>query len=211
MDLLATFAEQVFAAVFAVRTGAEPGTVRPVMSDALWEPLASTAGSRSNLDPLARLGAQRPRAQLIGLHAGAWYDSALVIIHVMLGDDQLPVELPQDFRQWNEDWLFQRSAQPGGDPMMRPLACPRCGAPTKVGEEGLCRHCRVAVPYLTTGWLVTQIVSHHPIHALMREKLVQGIRADPELIARVPPAMRNMLPEDPSAAGAADRPPGISR
>jgi hypothetical protein len=27
-------------------------------------------------------------------------------------------------------------------------------------DHNLCLHCRAPVPYLTTGWLVTEIVSH---------------------------------------------------
>jgi hypothetical protein len=38
--LLTAFAEQVFRAVVAVWAGADAGSVRPVMSDTLWEPLA---------------------------------------------------------------------------------------------------------------------------------------------------------------------------
>jgi hypothetical protein len=163
LRLLTRFAEQVVAAVVAVWTGADAGTVRPVMSDALWEPLAGATmmGGR----PDAPLGQQRPAAHLAGLHTGTWYDSAQIIVHVTLSGP-LPAGMPVEMTEWDEDWLFQRSIRPGGDPMIRPQSCPACGAPARTGDQDLCPNCRAPVPYLTTGWLVTQIVSHHPAYAL---------------------------------------------
>src|SRR5262245_17378686 len=43
--LLCTFADQVFAACVSVWASAPVSTIRPVMSDALWEPLAATVGT----------------------------------------------------------------------------------------------------------------------------------------------------------------------
>jgi hypothetical protein len=53
------------------------------------------------------------------------------------------------------------------------------------------------VPYLTAGWLVSGIVSHHPSHAIARERFIEAAAANPELLARVPPSMRHLLPADP--------------
>ena len=190
--LLAGFAEQVFAAVTAVWNGADAGTIRPVMNDAVWEPLAAATGTSTSgaggLNAFARLGPQAA-AEVIGLHAGSWYDSALIVMHVRL-TGPVPPQFPPEWIAWNEDWLFQRSVQPGGDPMIRPHACPACGAPTHVDGAGLCMHCQAPVPYLTTGWLVCGIVSHHPSFALRRERLTQAMAANPEAFANVPPGMR---------------------
>jgi hypothetical protein len=199
--LLAAFAEQVFAATVAVWAGADAGSIRPVMSDALWAPLAAATGVGKGPDRFAQPGHQRATARLAGLHAGAWYDSARVAMHVTLvgHEQQLPAPLPPEMAEWDEEWLFQRSARPGGDPMIRPLACPSCGAPTKADDQDLCLHCREPVPYLTTGWLVTEIVSRHPAHAQARERMAASLRANPEAIARVPPSMRGLIPPDRQA------------
>jgi hypothetical protein len=209
-DLLARFAEQVFTAIVAVWTGADAGSVRPVMSDGLWEPLAGATGALPGGSPWTRLGHQHPTVVLTGLHAGTWYDSARFTIHVALIGDQIPPAMPPEMRQWDEDWLFQRSVQPGGDPMIRPPACPACGAPNRTDEADLCLHCRAPVPYLTTGWLVTEIFSHHPGYAIARENLAKAVRANPELVGRVPPHMRPLLPPNLDPVDESGRPTGIS-
>jgi hypothetical protein len=200
LGLLATFGEQVFDAVAAVKAGGDSGTVRAVMSDDLWQPLAaSTATLRHGGNPasdFARLSQQQVAVEITGLHAGSWYDSAMMVMHVQLAGP-LPPDMPPQMTAWDEDWLFQRSVRPGGDPMIRPSACPACGAPTRVNEAGRCQHCQVLVPYLTAGWLVSGIVSHHPHHALARERFIEAAGRDPELLARVPPSMRHLLPADP--------------
>lgn len=186
--LLTSFSEQVFAAVAAVWTGADSGTVRPVMSDEVWEPLAASTGAGRSLNPFARLGPQAT-ADVSGLHAGSWYDSAFIVMHVRLSGP-LPPGIRPEMTVWDEDWLFQRSVQPGGNPMIRPPGCPACGAPTHVDGASLCLHCRAPVPFLTTGWLVCGIVSHHPSHTLIRERFMQAMAANPDAVANVPPAMR---------------------
>jgi hypothetical protein len=201
--LLESFAGQVFAAVIAVWAGADAGSVRPVMSDGLWEPLAAVTGVRSGRDEFARLSGQRAPARLAGLHAGAWYDSALVIMRVRLdfGGEVPPPGMPPEMTEWDEDWLFQRSVRPGGDPMIRPPACSSCGAPTRVDEHGFCLHCRAPVPYLTAGWLVTGIVSHHPAYAMARKHMVEGLRANPEALQSLSPEVIRLLPPGLSIGG----------
>jgi hypothetical protein len=200
--LLETFAGQVFGAVVAVWAGGDAASVRPVFSDTLWEPLAAATGMGMHRDFML-LRCQQVTPELTGLHAGAWYDSALVVMHVRLDfasqalpadlASKLPAEMPAEMQQWDEDWLFQRSAQPGGDPMIRPAACPTCGAPTRVDQAGVCTHCRVPEPFLTSGWLVTGIVSHHPSHARTRQALAEQLRADPTLAQRIPPQWTHLL------------------
>ena len=196
--LLTTFAEQVFAAIAAVWTGADAGGVRPVMSDALWESLAAATGVRKGLGVYAALGQQQATARVTGLHAGTWYDSAQVTMDVRLdGNGQpLPSGMAPGMAEWDEEWLFQRSVQPGGDPMIRPRACPSCGAPTEVGDHDLCLHCRAPVPYLTAGWLVTRIVSHNPVYTMEHKALVDHLRANPDTLQQLPPGMIRLLPED---------------
>ena len=63
-------------------------------------------------------------------------------------------------------------------------ACPSCGAPTSVDEAGLCTHCGVPVPFLTTGWLAVGIASRHPRYAMTRQGL------DPESISTMSPRLR---------------------
>jgi hypothetical protein len=191
LALLADFGEQVFAAVSAVWRGADSGTIRPVMSDEVWDPIAASTGTGMSLNPSARLG-QQAVAEVTGIHAGSWYDSALIVMHVHVAEP-VPPKIPVEWTAWDEDWLFQRSLQPGGDPMIRPPACPACGAPTRVGDSGQCLHCQLPIPLLTAGWLVCGIVSHHPSHALRRERMAQAMAANPQAFANVPPAMRGFL------------------
>jgi len=192
---LEQFAGQVFAAVVGVWAGADVGSVRPVLSDALWEPLAATTGlGTGHAGPEQYFAMQRASAQIGGLHTGSWYDSALVIMHARLDfvGERPPPGMPDQMMRWDESWLFQRSVRPGGDPMARPQSCPACGGPTQVNDAGLCVHCQEPMPFLTTGWLATEIVSHHPIYAEMREQ----VRADPGLFENVPPGMRRLLAPD---------------
>ena len=77
--------------------------------------------------------------------------------------------------------------------MIRPPACPACGAPTHVDTTGACLHCQAIVPFLTTGWLVSAIVSYHPSYALRRERFTQAMAANPDAFTNVPPGMRGFL------------------
>ena len=198
--LLTTFAEQVFAAITSVWAGTDAAGVRPVMSDALWEPLAAATGEHKVLGVYAKLGQLQATARVTGLHAGQWYDSAQVTMDVRYaGDEPLPPDIPPGMAEWDEEWLFQRSVRPGGDPMIRPQECPSCGAPTEADEHGLCLHCRAPVPYLTAGWLVTGIVSHNPAFAMMHQQMADDLRADPEALRRLPPGIIRLLPEDVQA------------
>jgi len=159
----------------------------------------------------AAIGQVKASARLAGLHAGTWYDSALVImgVSVDLAGRPAPPTMPPEMQAWDEDWLFQRSARPGGDPMIRPPTCPACGAPTAVDEAGRCSHCRVPVPVLTTGWLATRIVSHHPGYALMRARMAEDLGANPDVLANMSPVMRKLLP--PGVADGVTGPYGPAR
>jgi hypothetical protein len=206
-DSLVDFADQVFAALVSVWAGANAGTVRPVMSDDLWEPLAAATGTGKEI-PMARfLGQQLAEASLSGLHADSWYDSAQLAFHVHLREEALPPGVPPALAQWQEEWLFQRSARPGGDPMARPEACPSCGAPTDTDGHGLCVHCHQVVPYETTGWLVTSIVSHNPMQAMMHDRMAAELRSNPDMLRDMPPAMLRLLPPDLQAEFADRMPP----
>ena len=92
--------------------------------------------------------------------------------------------------------------------MIRPQACPSCGAPTRADEHDRCLHCREPVPYLTTGWLVTEIVSHHPSYGVARERMAENLRENPEAIARLSPEMIRGLPPEVRAAVLSRLPPG---
>ncbi|MGH9126293.1 MAG: hypothetical protein ACRDZ8_16435, partial [Acidimicrobiales bacterium] len=164
--LFTTFADQVFAAVVAVWSSNDPGPVRGVLADDLWEPLAAAAAygqslhqaNPSSMGILQLAALQEGRATLANAFAGAWYDAALVAFEVRLGEGAPPVAR----EPWAEEWLFQRSAQSGGDPMARPEHCPTCGSPTQVDQSGACTRCRVVMPVLTSGWLVSRIHCHNP-------------------------------------------------
>jgi hypothetical protein len=207
--LLCTFADQVFAACVSVWANAPVSTVRPVMSDSLWQPLAATLGTGKEVPLQDLLRQQTGRARLSGLHAGVSYDSAMVGMHVGIPTQFLPPETPPGMGEWEEEWLFQRSVEPGGDPMARPEACPSCGAPTDVDDSDHCVHCHQLVPYLTTGWLVTQIVSHNPVAEMMHAEMAQRVRDDPGSFQNLPPAMLRLLPPDVQSDLARRLPPAL--
>ena len=214
--LLASFGEQVFSAVVAVWAGADSGTVRPVMSDDLWEPLAAATAVRGSKGrspenhPFARLEQQQVEAEIAGLHAGSWYDSAMIVMHVHLAGP-LPPDFPPMMTSWDEDWLFQRSVRPGGDPMIRPPQCPACGAAAQAAGASNCQHCQAPMPFLTAGWLVSGIVSRHPSHAMAREHFARAVAENPAAFENISPAMRQFLPVDPDEvlAGELNPRPGI--
>ena len=197
--LLTTFADQVFVAVIDVFGSNDAGPARGVMADALWDPLAATVAmhqgpkrSGQSLGLLDLAALQRGRATLAGAHAGEWYDTVNFSFEVTLADG-----VPPEFRgPWKEDWLFQRSVQPGGDPMALPDSCPTCGVPTAVDGEGACTHCRQTVPVRTAGWLVSRIVSHNPFLEMQYDQMIGHLRQNPQEIQHVPEAFRMMLPAD---------------
>jgi hypothetical protein len=201
--LLVRFAEQVFTAVAAVWTGASAATVRPVMSDDLWEPLAAATGSGTAIAAPAMFLGQRldqhgqsARARLSGLFAGDWYDSALVSYQVTPALQSVPQDTTPTVAEWEEEWLYQRSVQPGGNPMARPETCPSCGAPTETDEHDRCVYCQQTVPYLTTGWLAVRIVSHNPAQQTAHDEMLEKLRSNPAAYQRLPPAVRKLLPPD---------------
>jgi hypothetical protein len=206
-DALVDFADQVFGAVVSVWAGASAGTVRPVLSDDLWEPLAAATGTGTHVAAARFLGQENGAGQLSGLHAGDWYDSAQLTFRVTLNPQALPPNVPPDTAEWQEEWLFQRSVRPGGDPMAKPQTCPSCGAPTDTDEQDACVHCHQVVPYLTTGWLVAHIVSHNPVQAMMHDRMAEQLREHPETLQQIPPSMLRLLPPDLQAEFADRLPP----
>jgi hypothetical protein len=206
-DALVDFADQVFAAVVSVWAGDNASTVRPVLCDDLWEPLAAATGTGKHVAAARFLGQEKGEGRLSGLHAGDWYDSAQVTFLVTLNEQALPPNVPPGMAEWQEEWLFQRSVRPGGDPMTKPQTCPSCGAPTDTDEHGVCVHCHQVVPYLTTGWLISHIVSHNPVQAMMHDRMAQQLREHPETLQQIPPSMLRLLPPDLQAEFADRLPP----
>ncbi|HVM67342.1 MAG TPA: hypothetical protein VMU14_20900 [Acidimicrobiales bacterium] len=196
-SVLATFAGQVFAAIASVWGSGDPGQVRALMSDDLWEPLAAslTSGLGAALGTiLAHLAAE---PTLRNVWAGSAYDSAHVglAVRVDLPPEQL-AEVPGEFTHWGEDWLLQRSVVPGDAPMAQPETCPSCGAPTVLDPDGCCAHCRQPVPVVTAGWLVTCIRAHNPAVDLMQAKIVADIQQNPQVLAMMPDELVRALPAD---------------
>ena len=202
-QLLTTFADQVFAAVCSVWGTGDASAMRPLLADALWDPLAATLASGLGSGPGTLYSHQTGNATMAGVWAGTFYDSARFTIAVDLGVPIDPQQkgMPPGFTgKWTEDWLFQRSVQPGGDPMKLPEACPSCGAPTAVGADGLCAHCRQPIPVLTAGWLVSAVRSHNPVLEMYRAQMVSQLRANPEELAMVPDELLRLLPADDVAS-----------
>jgi hypothetical protein len=197
--LLTTFADQVFAAVVGTYEGSDAGAARGVLADALWDPLAAAitmnhAAQRPGQPPglFGFAAMQRGQATMAGAHAGDWYDTVNFSFDVTLGE-----AVPAEFRgPWKEEWLFQRSVQPGGDPMMLPDACPTCGVPTAVDGAGACTHCRQLVPVRTAGWLVSRIVTHNPFLEMQYNQMIDRFRQNPDEIQKMPEPLRALLPAD---------------
>jgi hypothetical protein len=195
--VLASFAGQVFAAVASAWGTGDASPVRPLMSDALWEPMAASLGLGigSGLGMILAHLAAEPTVR--NVWAGSAYDSAHVgfAVRVNLPEEQLQ-EVPAEFTHWGEDWLLQRSVVEGDAPMAPPAACPSCGAPTAIDADGCCTHCHQPVPVLTAGWLVTCIRAHNPAVELMRAKMATDIQEKPELLAMMPDELVRALPAD---------------
>jgi hypothetical protein len=197
LQVLTTFVNQLFAALSSALGTGDTSTVRGLLSDELWEPLSATLTSGMGAGFGAVYSHQTGQATLTGLWAGTWYDTALFnfAVHVDLSrDGKHPI--PPEFMSWTEDWLVQRSVQPGGDPMIVADTCPSCGAPTALDAGGHCTHCRQPVPVLTTGWLVTCIRSHNPAVETFREEMVSNLREHPETLKMFPDEIVKQLPAD---------------
>jgi hypothetical protein len=203
--LLTTFAEQVFAAVAAVWASSDAGAVRSVLADSLWEPLAAALTPNQSMAQhgagngiLALAALQQGKATLANACAGTFYDSAVFAFQVQLGPGA-----PEMAREpWNEEWLLQRSVQPGGDPMALPENCPNCGAPASVDPTGSCSRCRAPIPPLTAGWLVSRIECHNPFLQAQYDQVVGELRHNPAGLRFVPPELRQLLPGDLQAMAA---------
>jgi len=183
-ELLTAFAGQVFSAVAGAWASGDASPVRDVVSDEMWEPLAAASHAPIAAGLSQLIGRETGRPALTGVWAGAWYDSALFHIDVTV---DVPPEAVRDapgLTAWDEEWLFQRSVTPGGSPSARPDHCPSCGAPTSIGPDGACTHCRAPVPVLTAGWLVTHVRSHNPLAAQMAG---EASSLPPDLAQKLPP------------------------
>jgi hypothetical protein len=201
---LTTFANQVYAAVGAAWSRGDAATVRPVLADALWDPMgaAITSGMASGIGML--FGLMQGHASLTGVWSGPSYDSARfsMAVHIEVPPGDLPPGFTPD---WTEDWLFQRSVRPGSAPMQPAASCPSCGAPTETDETGLCLHCREPIPVLTSGWLVTAVRSHNPMVDMFFAKLVGEMRQNPAALSQIPDELIRLLPVDVVTELAPDR------
>jgi hypothetical protein len=189
---LEVFAGQVFAAVSSAWASNDASGIRSVLADGTWDPIAAamSTGVGGAITPV--LATMRAQPVLVGLHAGDCYDSALfdVLVHLDLA------QMAPEMSTWPEQWLFQRSVQPGGDPMALPDACPNCGAPTSADTAGRCTHCHQMVPVLTTGWLLTYVRSHNPMVETEYPKLIAEMQSDPSRLAMMPDEIVRLLPAD---------------
>jgi hypothetical protein len=190
---LTTFAGQVFAAISSAWAANDPSGIRTVLSDASWDPISAVMTTGSAGGAAMYFGALRAEPVLTGLYAGTFYDSALfaVDVHVDLGPS---MPAPPGMSTWPEEWLFQRSVQPGGDPMRVAETCPSCGAPASVDAAGRCTHCRQPVPVLTTGWLLTHVRSHNPVVEQYYPRMIAEFQSDPSKLAELPDAVARLLP-----------------
>ena len=178
---LSTFSDQVFGAVSAAWGANDAASVRSVLADSLWNPMAAaiTGGTAGAMGTIFAL--MQPRSTLAGVWAGAYYDTARysIAVHVDVPADAgpMPAGMTSD---WKEDWLYQRSITPGGAPMQLAESCPSCGAPTSTDDTGLCSHCREPIPILTAGWLLTCVRSHNPLVIMMLDKMVEPTPGQPQ-------------------------------
>ena len=192
---LTTFADQVYSAVGAAWAAGDVSSVRPVLADALWDPMcaAITSGMASGMGMI--FGLMRAQASLAGVWSGQYYDTArfsmAAHIDVPMGAGDMPAGFTPD---WTEDWLFQRSIKPGSAPMQRAESCPSCGAPTATDDTGLCTHCRQPIPVLTSGWLLTAVRSHNPMVDMYLDQIVGEIRKNPSSLAQTPDELVRLLP-----------------
>jgi hypothetical protein len=204
--LLTAFAGQVFAAVAGAWASGDASAVRDVVSDEMWEPLAAASHMPIAAGIGQLIGHETGAPTLTGVWAGAWYDSALFHIDVTVDvPPEAAREVPPGSTAWGEEWLFQRSVTPGGSPAERPEHCPSCGAPTSVGPDGTCAHCRAPVPLLTAGWLATWVRSHNPLAAQM---LGEANALPPDLAKRLPP---DVIAQFMRGGGSTGTPPGSGR
>ena len=203
--LLTAFADQVFVAMVGVWATSDPAPARGVLADSLWDPLAATTSLNQAMNRpghesmgLAALAAmQTGRATMAGAHAGQWYDTVNFTVDVILGEEAPPMaRVP-----WKEEWLYQRSVQPGGDPMAMPERCPSCGASTTVDAAGACTSCRQPVPVCTAGWLVSRIVSHNPFIEEQYAEMITADASEPGTGPAPPPRIAG--PASPDLRGAA--------
>ena len=194
---LSTFSDQVFGAVSAAWGANDAASVRSVLADSLWNPMAAaiTGGAAGGMGMIFAM--MQPRSTLAGVWAGPCYDTArfTIAVHVDVPPDAgpMPAGMTPD---WNEDWLYQRSITPGGAPMQLVESCPSCGAPTATDDTGLCSHCRQPIPILTAGWLLTCVRSHNPLVIMMLDKMVDQLRANPSEMAMIPDELVRVLPFD---------------
>ena len=194
---LTTFADQVYSAVAAAWSAGDASSVRPVLADALWDPMgaAITSGMASGMGMI--FGFMGGQASLAGVWSGPSYDTARFSMAVHIDLPPNSGKMPPGFTpDWTEDWFFQRSVRPGSAPMQPAGSCPSCGAPTTMDDTGLCTHCRQPIPVLTSGWLLTAVRSHNPMVDMYLDQMVGEIRQNPSWLAQIPDELVRLLPVD---------------
>ena len=192
------FANQVFAAVCRSFAAGDASMARAVLADSLWDPMAALAGG-----PMAQAGQAygmlTASGALVGLHSDALYDTAIVRFTV-----QVPPEMSGKRPPWPEEWTFQRSLVPGGDPMALDEKCPGCGSAAKPDASGNCPFCHQAIPAHTSGWLVTTVHNRDPMIEQGRQEMIARIKQNPAGLEMAPDYILRQIPPETLAELAPD-------
>jgi predicted lipid-binding transport protein (Tim44 family) len=151
-------------------TELEPDMSRQVMADGLWQQHKvqienyQRNGTRNVLDGLA-VG----KVTVLGASSDQTFDTITVRILAACADYDVATAdgkdgkvvrgNKHDMSQFEEDWIFQRSAKAttkgAGGTMQK--KCPNCGAPLDVDLAGICKFCRAPVMSGDYDWVLTRI------------------------------------------------------
>jgi len=158
-------AERAFFLVQKAWTEQKPELSRQVMADGVWQQHRSqiesqqASGTRNVLDGLA-VGS----ARVMSASSDQSYDTVVVRFLAASADyyvspDGKFVRGERQIRQWQEDWLFQRSSdattKTGGGTL--DSKCPNCGAPLDLDLGGVCKYCQASVMSGKYDWVLSRI------------------------------------------------------
>ena len=159
--------ERSFFVVEEAWSDLKPDMSRRVMADGLWQQHRTQIegyvhnGTRNVLDGLA-IG----RVDVLNASSDTQFDTITVRILAACADYDVEVTSGKvvrgnkhDMSNWQEDWVFQRSAQAttktdGGTMQQK---CPNCGAPLDLDLAGVCKYCRAPVMSGEYDWVLTRI------------------------------------------------------
>jgi predicted lipid-binding transport protein (Tim44 family) len=161
-DILAE-AREIFLGLEQGRSRMDPSSVRPYVSDALWQAESARAqAARASNRNTVRAFLDIKSILVARAHSDANGDSLSLRVSADSADHVIDVDTGElvsgsnDLFPWTENLILVRGPGLKSDPLrgIEAHQCPNCGAPAQVGDDGVCVSCGKHVTGGEFDWIV---------------------------------------------------------